>query len=609
MTNGHRTVINQSAPLTPEDVFDAKATIAVTYARDTSHTGVCVADGMGLRIFVDRGALVVEDGMGEHRRSRRFDRATHGLSRLVVLGSTGNISLDALGWCRKLGIGVIVLTPDGTPVLASTPRMTDDARLRRIQAQAPDQQVGLDLARSIIADKLFGQARVLTDRFSALDHASTALELIEALASTRTIDEVRQIEASAAAVYWQSWVGRSECVPQFAAKDRSRIPPHWMRYEGRRSVLASTNANRKAERPVNALENYAYALLEAEAILACHVVGLDPGLGLIHNDAKGRQSLALDLLEPVRPDVDTFILDLLQRRTFRKVEFTETADGQCRLKVPLTHELAEMMPIWAKALAPIAEKVAHTLGQAMAGKYVAVTPLTRMSHRQAQALVKARKTSAREVANSTTKRQRPATPTAPTLWSCPDCGGEVTNHRRIRCDDCIDADPSQSPEVRGRRGAAIAARKRALREWDETHPDVDYDPELFRREILPRLATVKLAEITEAAGVSKSYASTIRSGKFTPHVSTWKALGDLVVSPIFNSDMEDHPFVVTEYEDNKGLDPVDLRERAHFTTNVRDSHAIFCLWHRRKSDSGLWLEAWLKQRCIKVIISPAAEAN
>ena len=81
--------------------------------------------------------------------------------------------------------------------------------------------------------------------------------------------------------------------------------------------------------------------------------------------------------------------------------------------------------------------------------------------------------------------------------------------------------------MRGRRGAAIAARKRALAEWDQANPGVDYDPDLFRREILPRLAGVKLAEIMEAAGVSKAYASTIRSGKFTPHVSTWGALGSL----------------------------------------------------------------------------------
>lgn len=40
------------------------------------------------------------------------------------------------------------------------------------------------------------------------------------------------------------------------------------------------------------------------------LVGFDPGLGLIHNDAKGLQALALDLIEPVRPQVDAFVLDL-----------------------------------------------------------------------------------------------------------------------------------------------------------------------------------------------------------------------------------------------------------------------------------------------------------
>jgi hypothetical protein len=57
---------------------------------------------------------------------------------------------------------------------------------------------------------------------------------------------------------------------------------------------------------------------------------------------------------------------------------------------------------------------------------------------------------------------------------------------------------------------------------------VNYDPDLFRREILPQLAGVKLAEIMEAADASKAYASTIRSGKITPHVSTWRSLAALV---------------------------------------------------------------------------------
>jgi CRISPR-associated endonuclease Cas1 len=241
---------------------------------------------------------------------------------VVLIDSTGLITVDALSWCRRLGIGIFVLAPDGTASLASTPRMIDDARIRRIQAQASDLAVGLDLARSLIADKLVGQAKVLTHYFDAHDEGSTIADLIDALSSAETIDDERGIEAAAASVYWQSWADRSECVPRFASKDFGRIPAHWSRFEGRRSVLASANGNRRAERPVNGVLNYLYALAEAEAVLACQAVGLDPGLGLIHNDARGRQSLALDLMDPMRPLIDAFTLDFLEQRTFRKTEFT-----------------------------------------------------------------------------------------------------------------------------------------------------------------------------------------------------------------------------------------------------------------------------------------------
>jgi hypothetical protein len=50
---------------------------------------------MGLRLSVERGALVVTDGIGDHCRTQRFDKATHRLSRLVVIGATGTFSIDA----------------------------------------------------------------------------------------------------------------------------------------------------------------------------------------------------------------------------------------------------------------------------------------------------------------------------------------------------------------------------------------------------------------------------------------------------------------------------------------------------------------------------------
>ena len=104
--------------------------------------------------------------------------------------------------------------------------------------------------------------------------------------------------------------------------------------------------------------------------------------------------MALDRVEPVRPVAEGFVLDMVSSRTFQKAEFSGTDEGNVRLRAPLTHELAETLPRCAKALAPIAERVAHMLGQAMDGKFVPVTPLTSAKARGAQAVVKARKAEA-----------------------------------------------------------------------------------------------------------------------------------------------------------------------------------------------------------------------
>ncbi|MGH9291814.1 MAG: CRISPR-associated endonuclease Cas1 [Acidimicrobiales bacterium] len=534
-------VVAGSRPLSDEDVADRLHAIGETFHRQDS-AGVAVVDGFGVRVRLERGHLEVSDGIGQDRRTRTYDRATHGLRRIVVTNAAGVVSLDALRWCRSLGIGVLVLGPDGGVDLVSTPRATDDARLRRAQAIAAFEPYGLEIAQWLIARKLVGQARNLVRHFDDEETASDILGLVDTVEhvsapdladsaeqARSVIDAVRQLEASAAALYFGAWQGRPETSPSFAAKDRRRIPPHWSLYEGRRSVLASGNGNRKAERPVNALLNYCFALLEAEATFACQVVGLDPGLGIVHNDARGRASMALDVMEPVRPEVETFVLDMLARRTFRKADFVETPDGHVRLMAPVSHELAEMMPRWAQSLAPVAEKVAHMLGAAMEGKYSPATPLTRRRTRDAQAAVKARREVMASIAASKApRRQRPSSePVALPLWSCPDCAGPVTNPRHVRCETCIEADPTQSPEVRGRRGAAIAARKQALREWSDAHPGVAYDPEMFRLDIWPRLAGVKLSEIVEAIGCSKASASDIRRGKRTPHVSTWATLGEI----------------------------------------------------------------------------------
>lgn len=110
--------------------------------------------------------------------------------------------------------------------------------------------------------------------------------------------------------------------------------------------------------------NYLYRLAEIECVLACHATGLDPSLGFLHLDKPSRDSLALDLLEVVRPEIESYVLDRLQIGEFPRTYFHETRDGTCRLVAPLTHELAEQSPTWARILAPVAEEYARTLASA-----------------------------------------------------------------------------------------------------------------------------------------------------------------------------------------------------------------------------------------------------
>jgi hypothetical protein len=66
-----------------------------------------------VRVVVERGALEDHDGVGQYRRTSRYDRATQGLRLLVILNAAVRVILDAIRWCQGLGIGVLVLGPEG----------------------------------------------------------------------------------------------------------------------------------------------------------------------------------------------------------------------------------------------------------------------------------------------------------------------------------------------------------------------------------------------------------------------------------------------------------------------------------------------------------------
>jgi CRISPR-associated endonuclease Cas1 len=377
---------------------------------------VVVVDGYGVQVRVERGRLHVTDGPGAERRERTFSRATHGIARLVVLGGSGSISLAALRWCLDLGIPVLCIDRDGRILSISVPEK-EDVRLRRAQALAAVNNLGLEVGRFLLGEKLLRQERVLLEFTSHTELLENFADARRNLEEAETLSELLFAERTGALRYWQAW----EDLPlHFRAADRTRIPDHWLRFGRRGSPL--TASPRSAVTPGNSLLNLSYSLLEAEAIVACLGVGLDPGLGVVHSDVKGRASLALDLLEAVRPEVDAFVLDLLERRVFRASDFFETDRAIVRVLPPISLELAEMSTTWARLLAPVAERVAAMLAQAPGSRIDRVpTPLTSDNRRTANAH------------RRRPRRSRALSPSVP----CKLCGQATPHADRIFCDECI----------------------------------------------------------------------------------------------------------------------------------------------------------------------------
>src|SRR5947209_7927167 len=84
----------------------------------TRTSGVVVLSGYGVSIRVERGELEVRDGIGRDRGAGRFNRATGRIRRLVVLGHTGSISLEAIRWLSDVGAAYLQIDRDGKVLAA-----------------------------------------------------------------------------------------------------------------------------------------------------------------------------------------------------------------------------------------------------------------------------------------------------------------------------------------------------------------------------------------------------------------------------------------------------------------------------------------------------------
>jgi CRISPR-associated endonuclease Cas1 len=476
----------------------------------------------GITVHVDRGHLILKDGIGGARREARLPRVGHGLRRLVVIGADGFVSLAALRWLADQDAAFVMLERDGSVLATTGPVRPYDARLRRTQALAGQSGVGLRIARELISQKLTGQER----EASELLHDSHATRIIasarDALGTAETIPAIRLLESQAALAYWSAW--RTVQV-MFPKGDLRRVPDHWRTFGTRISPL--TGSPRLAVNPPNAILNYLYAVLESEACLAAATLGLDPGIGLMHVDSRARDSLACDLMEPVRPQVDAYLLDWMTHTPLRREWFFEQRDGNCRLMGPFAVKLSETALTWSRAVAPIAESVVRTLWSTISRPARLRLPATR--------LTQGRRRQARDNSPDLPTQEPPKPPRV-----CRGCGASIPPGKNF-CFACgvIDSterlvEVSRSGRVaaqsaKAQASRAVTQRRNALAQnaWKESDLPSWLNERVYAEQVQPRLPGITSSALSSALGVSRQYAINIRAGRRRPHPRHWLMLAQL----------------------------------------------------------------------------------
>jgi CRISPR-associated endonuclease Cas1 len=486
-------------------------------------SGVLVLKGYGIRVQVHAGHLLLHDGIADERRTIRLPRVNHGLKRLVMIGSDGFITLEALRWIADVGAAFIMLDRRGKVLTVTGPVAPSDAKLRRAQSLALGNGTALKISKELISQKLGGQELLVRDMLHDSATAGAIARFRADLSSAESLDRVRLIEAQAAKLYWHSW---ADLPIHWPRKDERCVPEHWKRFGSRISPL--THSPRLASSPPNALLNFLYGILESEARFSAVAMGLDPAIGFLHVDTPNRDSLACDLMEVCRPrGVDAFVLNWLQSEPLRKSDFWEDRNGNCRIASSLAIKLCETADAWRRLMAPVAEYVAQETWASISRP---VSSLARRGLATRLTQQNKREVKGREV--PTTKKPKPehvcsdcGVPIKPRRSHCPNCSIEIATERLEHVAQ-VGRIAARTPEARAKHVASHLRHVEARLSWDASSQPAWLTPELFSHKIQPLLAGVSTSVIRSRIGVSRWYASRIRQG-YRPHPRHWRVLAEL----------------------------------------------------------------------------------
>jgi len=174
---------------------------------------------------------------------------------------------------------------------------------------ALNHEASLIISKWLLSEKLRGQISVIQKISNG--EAILACEKInqykKELESADSQDSLMGIEGTASSFYFKTL---SNYIPEkWEFFDRNRRPP---------------------KDPVNALLSLSYVMATSQVRYAAQVRGLDPMFSFLHAMQEGRENILYDIIEPIRPVIDQFVLYLIEKRLCVN-DFGYGENDSCRL--------------------------------------------------------------------------------------------------------------------------------------------------------------------------------------------------------------------------------------------------------------------------------------
>lgn len=254
----------------------------------------------------------------------------HTLESILCFSYRG-ASPALMGACAKRGVSLLFFDQRNRFLASVCGEERGNVLLRKTQYRwSENPEKSLPIACNFIIGKLFNGRWVLKRAIrdhgmridiEALKEASSRLaNSLHAAAECDSIDRLRGIEGDAAAEYF-------DVFDELILRDKEKF-----RFSGR--------VRRPPTDATNAMLSLFYTVLSMDCAAALEGVGLDPYVGFMHVDRPGRRSLALDLMEELRPVlVDRFILSAINNRVVKPSQFEMRETGEVRLSDEGRHAL------------------------------------------------------------------------------------------------------------------------------------------------------------------------------------------------------------------------------------------------------------------------------